>query len=302
MTESKLFAGIEAGGTKFNCVVGRAGGDIVHQQQFSTTNPEKLLPQIVHYFAAQSRQFGELAALAIGSFGPLQLDPLAANYGCIVHTPKPGWSGFNWLEYWQKNLNIPVALQTDVNVALLAEHQMGEVKDLRHAVYVTIGTGIGAGVMQNGQLVQGASHPEIGHMRITRHTEDSFAGSCPFHQDCLEGLASGPALGQRWMQPAQQLHADHPAWSMQAYYLAQMCMNITLCYGPQRIVLGGGVAAQGHLLPLIRREFVRQINGYCSPQIITSVDTYIQRSALGSNAGQIGCLLLAEATWANQAG
>jgi fructokinase len=302
MGEAKLFAGIEAGGTKFNCVVGRAGGDIVHQQQFTTTHPEKLLPQLVHYFAVQSRQFGELAAMAIGSFGPLQLDPLEANYGCIVNTPKPGWSGFNWLEYWRSTLKIPLALQTDVNVALIAEHQQGEAKGLLHAVYVTIGTGIGAGVMLNGQLVQGASHPELGHMRITRYKDDSFLGGCPYHQDCLEGLASGPALAQRWMQPAQQLHAEHPAWAIQAFYLAQMCMNITLSYGPQRIVLGGGVAAQAHLLPLIRREFVRQINGYCSPHIITSVDTYIQRSALGSNAGQIGCLLLAEATWANQAG
>lgn len=297
MAGQLLFAGLEAGGTKINCVIGQQGGDIVHQQQFPTTQPENTLPSIVSYFREQIRKRGPIAALGIGSFGPLQLDALASDYGSILTTPKPGWSGFNWLNYWGKELNIPVALQTDVNVALLAEQLIGEAEGLRHVVYVTIGTGIGGGVMINGAILQGASHPEIGHMRIKRHVDDSFAGACPFHQDCLEGLASGPALGQRWMLPAQQLPAQHPAWELQTYYLAQMCMNITLCYGPQRIVLGGGVAAQAQLLPMIRKEFLRQINGYCSRHIIETVDTYIQRSGLGGNAGQIGCLLLAEATY-----
>ncbi|RYZ94206.1 MAG: ROK family protein [Moraxellaceae bacterium] len=295
-----MFAGIEAGGTKFNCVVGRPGGDILHQQQFPTAQPDKILPHIQGYFLEQSRKYGALSALGIGSFGPLQLDPHAKDYGCVLATPKLGWSGFNWLQYWRA-LNIPVAVQTDVNAALIAEHRLGEAVGLRHVVYVTLGTGIGGGVMIDGKILQGASHPELGHMWIKRRADDTFLGSCPFHRDCLEGLASGPALAKRWMQPAQQLPADHAAWDLQAYYLAQMCVNITLCYGPDRIVFGGGVSAQRQLLPMIRHEFVRQINGYCHQQIIQSVDSYIQRSGLGGNAGQIGSLLLAEARFSEQA-
>jgi fructokinase len=297
MTEPLLFAGIEAGGTKFNCVIGKRGGDIVHQQQFATLHPQETLPQIQRYFLAQSQQYGPISALGIGSFGPLQLDSQASDYGCILTTPKPGWSGFNWLNYWRNALHIPIALQTDVNAALIAEHLKGAATGLRHAVYVTVGTGIGGGVMIDGRLLQGASHPELGHMWVKRREDDVFPGVCPFHRDCLEGLASGPALGQRWMQPAQQLPAEHPAWDLQAYYLAQMCVNITLCYGPERIVLGGGVAAQGQLMALIRQHFVQQINAYCRPEIIRSVDTYILRSGLGGNAGQIGSLLLAEAEY-----
>lgn len=300
MTEPLIFAGIEAGGTKINCVIGQQGGDIVHQSQFPTSRPENTLPQLAAYFREQSQKRGPIVALGIGSFGPLQLDAQAQNYGSVLATPKPGWSGFNWLDYWQNELNIPIALQTDVNAALIAEQLKGEVEGLRHAVYVTVGTGIGGGVLINGTILQGSSHPELGHMRIKRHTDDRFAGVCPFHQDCLEGLASGPAIGKRWMQPPQQLPAHHPAWDLQAFYLAQMCMNITLCYGPERIVLGGGVATQPQLLPLIRQEFERQINGYCSQSSITNLDTYIQRSALGGNAGQIGSLLLAEAAYFHQ--
>ncbi|HRH79175.1 MAG TPA: ROK family protein [Cellvibrionaceae bacterium] len=295
MASSLLFAGIEAGGTKMNCVVGWAGGDIVHQQQFPTDKPSVVLPRMLSYFLAQSHKYGPIAALGVGSFGPLQLDTAAADYGCILATPKLGWSGFNWLSHWREALRVPVVLQTDVNAALLAEKTLGEVRGLRHAVYVTLGTGIGGGIMLDGRLVQGASHPEIGHMAVKRRADDTFAGVCPFHGDCLEGLASGPALSKRWMMPAQQLPADHPAWDLQAFYLAQMCVNITLNYGPQRIVLGGGVAAQGQMMAMLRKEFVRQINGYCRPDIITGVDSYIQRSSLGGNAGQIGSLLLAEA-------
>ncbi|MEY4588363.1 MAG: hypothetical protein RL497_439 [Pseudomonadota bacterium] len=297
MTTPLLFAGIEAGGTKFNCVIGKPGGDIVHQQQFSTAQPSETLPLIQSYFLQQSQKYGPISALGIGSFGPVQLDKHAPDYGAILDTPKPGWQGLNWLAYWSKALPIPVALQTDVNAALIAEHSQGTGMGLRHLVYVTVGTGIGAGVMVNGEILQGASHPELGHVAVKRRSDDTFAGVCPFHQDCLEGLASGPALTQRWMMPAQQLPAMHPAWDLQAYYLAQMCVNITLCYGPERIILGGGVAAQGQLLPLIRQKFVQQINGYCRKDIIQAVDTYIQRSSLGGNAGQIGSLLLAEAAF-----
>lgn len=302
MANSLLFAGIEAGGTKINCVVGWAGGDIVHQQQFPTDKPSSVLPQMQSYFLAQSHKYGPIAALGIGSFGPLQLDTAAADYGGILATPKPGWGGFNWLNFWREALRVPIALQTDVNAALLAETTLGQARGLRHAVYVTLGTGIGGGILLDGRLVQGASHPELGHMTVKRRADDTFTGVCPFHGDCLEGLASGPAVSKRWMVPAQQLPADHPAWDLQAFYLAQMCVNITLSYGPERIVLGGGVAAQGQMMALLRREFVRQINGYCRPELIAAVETYIQRSGLGGNAGQIGSLLLAEAVYREEGG
>ncbi|HMW48425.1 MAG TPA: ROK family protein, partial [Cellvibrionaceae bacterium] len=158
------------------------------------------------------------------------------------------------------------------------------------------------GIMLDGKILQGASHPELGHMAVKRRADDIFAGVCPFHGDCLEGVASGPALSKRWMMPAQQLPADHPAWDLQAFYLAQLCVNVTLCYGPERIVIGGGVAAQGQMMALLRKEFVRQINGYCRPELITAVEAYIQRSGLGGNAGQIGSLLLAEAIYREQSG
>lgn len=302
MPSSELFAGIEAGGTKINCVVGWAGGDIVHQQQFPTDKPSVVLPQMQSYFLAQSHKYGAIAALGIGSFGPLQLDSTAADYGAILATPKVGWSGFNWFNYWRDALRIPIALQTDVNAALIAEHAQGQARGLRHAVYVTLGTGIGGAIIIDGSIVQGASHPELGHMVLKRRADDTFAGVCPFHGDCLEGLASGPAISKRWMTPAQQLPADHAAWDLQAFYLAQMCVNITLCYGPERIVMGGGVASQGQIMSMLRKEFVRQINGYCRPELIAGVENYIQRSGLGGNAGQIGSLLLAEAIYRAQPG
>jgi fructokinase len=297
MTNSLLFAGIEAGGTKINCVVGWAGGDIVHQQQFPTDKPSTVLPHVQSYFLAQSHKYGPIAALGIGSFGPLQLDAAASDYGCILTTPKPGWEGFNWLRFWREALRVPVALQTDVNAALFAEKTLGQARGLRHAVYVTVGTGVGGAIMLDGQLVQGASHPELGHMTIKRRADDSFGGVCPFHGDCLEGLASGPAVSKRWMTPAQQLPADHGAWDLQAFYLAQMCVNITHSYGPERIVFGGGVMSQGQMMKMLRKEFVQQINGYCRPELIAGVEDYIQRSGLGGNSGQIGSLLLAEAAY-----
>jgi fructokinase len=195
MVAPLIFAGIEAGGTKFNCVIGKQGGDIVHQQQFSTALPDNILPAVLAYFHQQSAKFGAISALGIGSFGPLQLDLQSSHYGSILATPKPGWSGFNWLDYWRGALNIPLAVQTDVNVALLAEHLKGEAQGLQHVVYVTIGTGIGGGVLLNGRLLHGASHPELGHMRIKRHSDDTFAGVCPFHQDCLEGLGIWACTG-----------------------------------------------------------------------------------------------------------
>jgi fructokinase len=294
MTSTALFAGIEAGGTKFNCVIGRAGGDILHQAVFPTETPEETLPKVLQYFLQQTQQYRAIDALGIGSFGPVEINPRSAHYGQILKTPKPGWSQCDLRGYFVDALRIPVGFETDVNVAMLAEQQLGAAQGKDTAVYVTIGTGIGGGVWLGGKLLQGASHPELGHMFVQKHPDDDFEGVCPFHGSCLEGLASGPAIAKRWKIPAQQLPKDHPAWPLQAYYLAQMCVNITLCYSPEVIALGGGVATQQQMLPMIRRAFAEQINGYCNPAILENLDHYIVRSALGGNAGQIGALLLAE--------
>ena len=229
-------------------------------------------------------------------FGPVDLDPSSPSYGHITSTPKASWVDFDLAGTVQRELDIPVNFDTDVNAALLGEARWGAARGLDDAVYLTIGTGIGGGVLARGQLVHGLLHPEIGHLHLPHDkARDPFPGTCPYHGDCLEGLACGPALQARWGQPALTLPPEHPAWELEAHYLALALMNLTVTLSPQRIILGGGVMQQPHLFSLLRREFARIMNGYIRRgELLHGLDSYIQPPGLGSRAGVLGSLVLAE--------
>ena len=288
-----MFGGIEAGGTKFVCGIG-TGPDDIETTQFPTSTPDITVAKAIEFF--QSAAGKKLDAVGIGSFGPVDLDPQSATYGHITSTPKPGWENFNLLGAVQQALGVPCALDTDVNVALLGEEKWGAANKLGDAVYLTIGTGVGGGVMAHGQLVHGFLHPEIGHLRLPHDfTKDPFPGLCRFHGDCLEGLACGPAMQARWGVPAATLPPEHAAWELEAHYLALALVNLTVTLCPRRILLGGGVMQQAQLFPLIRREFRSLMNDYIQRrEVKEDVDDYIQPPGLGSRSGIAGALVLAQ--------
>lgn len=288
-----LYAGIDAGGTEFKCVLACGPERVLAHANIPVADPATTLAASADFFRRAAAEQGAALALGVGCFGPLDLRPDSPGYGCITSTPKPLWAGTDVLGYFRSALGIPVKLDTDVNAALLAEQRWGAAAGLHSAVYVTVGTGIGAGVMLDGRLVHGAMHPEAGHMRIAPYVGDPFAGSCPYHGACLEGLASGPALAQRWQQDPKKLPEEHTAWELQAHYLAAMCVNLALVYSPQRIILGGGIMQRAHLFPLVRRAYLAQMNAYLGDQTQTIAD-FITPAALGDRAGALGAIALAQ--------
>ncbi|MFO7536526.1 MAG: ROK family protein, partial [Chloroflexota bacterium] len=244
---------------------------------------------------AQIAERGPLAAIGIASFGPLDPHPDSPAFGHITTTPKPGWANADLAGPIQRTFNVPIGFDTDVNGAALSEGRWGAAQGLDTFIYFTIGTGIGGGAMVNGRLLHGLIHPEMGHMRLPHDWEtDPYPGRCPFHGDCLEGMASGPAIGDRWGRPGHELPADHPAWALQANYLALALHNLICILSPQRIILGGGVMDQPHLLPLVRRRVQELLNGYVqSPAILEQIDRYIVPPGLGPQAGVLGAIALA---------
>jgi len=289
----KLYGGIEAGGTKFVCVIGTGPHNIVAEERFPTTTPDETIARSVDFF---KRHGSDLAAIGIGSFGPVDLDPKSPTYGYITTTPKPGWAQADLRGGIQRALDVPVAFDTDVNVAAFGEHYwVPENQALDPLLYMTVGTGIGVGGLVNGRLLHGLLHPEAGHMLLPRDPQrDSFTGACPYHGDCFEGLACGPAMAKRWGQPAETLPADHPAWQLEAHYIALAVMNLTLVVAPQRIVIGGGVMQQLGLIDNIRREVVLLLNGYLQTDRITrDIDQFIVPPALGNQSGMLGAIALA---------
>lgn len=284
-----LYGAIEAGGTKFVCAVGTSPDDL-REVRFPTTTPDETIARAVEFFRAQPR----VAAIGIGSFGPIDLHRDSPTYGYITTTPKPGWRNTDLVGAIRRALDVPVEFETDVNAAALGEHRWGAARGLDTFIYLTIGTGIGGGGLVSGKLMHGLIHPEMGHIRLPHDfARDPFPGVCPFHGDCLEGLASGPAIEKRWGARAETLPPDHPAWQLQAHYLALALVNYICTLSPQRIILGGGVMEQAQLFPLIRREVVQLLNGYIqSPAIIENIDTYIVPPALGARAGILGALAL----------
>ncbi len=289
-----VYGAIEAGGTKFNCLVGSGPDQILAEIRIPTTSPAETFGQVLQFFGEQAKT-NPLAAVGVGSFGPVDLYPGSPTYGTITSTVKPGWQMTDFVGPLKAALRVPVAFDTDVNAAAYGEHKWGAARGLTQFIYMTVGTGIGVGEMCAGKLVHGLVHPEGGHMLIPHdRQQDPFPGVCHFHGDCFEGLASGPAMQARWGIPAEKLPASSPAWALEARYLALAIINQIYMLSPQRIILGGGVMEQALLFPLIQEEAQQLLNGYVrSPQITDRIEEYIVPPALGSRAGVLGALALA---------
>lgn len=290
-----LWGGIEAGGTKFVCAVATGPDDLQAEIRFPTTTPAETVRQAVAFFRQHQGNKG-LDAVGIASFGPVDPNPDSPTFGYITTTPKPGWAHTDLAGAIREQLSVPVGFDTDVNGAALAEGRWGAAVGLHTFVYLTIGTGIGGGFVAHGRLVHGLIHPEMGHIRIPHdRDQDPFPGSCPFHGDCLEGLAAGPAIEARWGRRAESLPPKHPAWSLEAGYLASGVVNLICCLFPQRIILGGGVMGQAHLLPMVRTRVQELLNGYLqTPLILDHIEQYIVLPGLGARAGVLGAIALAE--------
>jgi fructokinase len=292
--DGMLVGGVEAGGFKFVCAIGTGPGDLRAEARLPTTSPAETIARAVGFFVEHARR-APLAAIGIATFGPVDLDPRSPTYGSITTTPKPGWANTDLAGPFREALHVPVAVDTDVNGAALAEHRWGAARGLDTFVYVTVGTGIGGGAVVGGRLLHGLVHPEMGHVRVPHDWHaDPFPGTCPYHGDCLEGLASGRALGERWGAPAESLPAAHPAWALQARYLALGLVGIVAILSPERIVIGGGVMRQPRLLVSVRTNVVELLGGYLrSPAISSGIDTYIVPPALGARSGVLGAIAMA---------
>lgn len=261
---------LEAGGTKMVCAIGNENGEILERVSIPTETPDITMPKLISYFADK-----EIEALGIGCFGPIDLNRDSDTYGCITTTPKLAWKNYNIVKMFQEALSVPVGFDTDVNGSALGEATWGITKGLENSIYITIGTGIGTGIITNGKLLHGMLHPEGGHLLLSRHPKDSFEGTCPYHKTCLEGLASGPAIEARWGEKGTELAKRREVWELEAYYIAQALVDYIMVISPQRIVIGGGVMHQEHLLPLIREEVKRQLAGYIDTKELLNMDQYV---------------------------
>lgn len=287
------FAGVEMGGTKCVCLLATGPDDIRDEVRIPTTTPAETLAAIEAVLTRWQAQ-SSLRAIGIASFGPLDLDPASPLYGTLVNTPKPGWTGANLLAGLTR-FGVPVALDTDVNGAALAEGLWGGARGLDSYTYVTVGTGIGVGSIVRGLAVRGLGHSEAGHLRIPRLPGRSWPGACPFHGDCAEGLASGPAIQAQAGVPAEELPQADAIWEEVVQALATLMHNLVLTTAPQRILIGGGVVSgQPFLLPRLRRALVASLNGYgMAPAIVADIDSFIDAPGLGTSAGPLGAIALA---------
>lgn len=288
-----MFGAIEAGGTKFVCGVGTGPHDL-KTIQLPTTTPEETVEKAVAFF----RETGGsgLQAVGIGSFGPLDPRRDSPLWGYITSTPKLQWQNYDFAGTINKALQVPVGFDTDVNAAALGEARWGAARGLANFLYLTIGTGIGGGAVVNGSVLHGMLHPEMGHIRIPHDlARDPYPGGCPFHCDCLEGLASGPAIQGRWGKRAQELPPDHAAWALESDYIALALATWVCTLSPQRIVIGGGVMQQPHLFAMVRERLKRVLNGYVrTSEILSGMDAFVVPPQLGGQAGVLGALILAE--------
>lgn len=286
-----VFGGVEAGGTKFVCAVGTGPDDLGPVVQFPTTTPQETLGRVVDFLKAE----GPLEAVGVACFGPVDPNPDSPTFGLITTTPKAGWAHTDIVGPIRRALGVPVGFDTDVNGAALGEHCWGAARGLDTFIYLTIGTGIGGGGMVNGRLIHGLIHPEMGHIRVPHDRgRDPYAGCCPYHGDCLEGLACGPAIEARWGRRAEALPPDHAAWQLEAEYLALGLTNFICTLSPQRIIMGGGVMRQPDLLPMVRRRVREFLGGYVqAPAILDAMDEYIVPPGLGDRSGVLGAMALA---------
>ena len=280
---------LEAGGTKMVLAVYTEAGEELERLTVPTETPETTMPAMIEFFRRQ-----EIDALGVGSFGPLDLNPDSPTYGWITTTPKLAWRNYPLLEKLLDGRDIPAAIDTDVNAAVIAEVEMGAARGCQNAVYITVGTGIGGGVCVGDETVHGMLHPEVGHMLLRPHPDDpNPRGVCPYHEGCLEGLAAGPAIGARVEGDARELPDDHPTFVIEAHYLAQMCANLIVTVSPERILLGGGVMQRKALLPMVRKETQRLLGGYvASPMVMEHMDEYIVAPDLFPVSGLVGSYLI----------
>lgn len=291
MTESACVAAIELGGTKCIAAVAR-GRDILSRERWPTRSPAETLPAILDWIAEAAAD-EPLAAIGVAGFGPLVVDPAHVDYGRIGTTPKPHWSGFDLRGAVAARFAVPIGFDTDVAGAALAEGRWGAAQGCGTHVYVTIGTGVGAGIVVDGKPLHGAAHPEVGHIRVRRDPADRFAGACPFHGDCLEGLVSGPAIAKRAGKPAEQLAPDDPLWDRVADEIAELVMTMMLTVPPQRIVIGGGVGSNPRLLPRIRATATARLAGYGPGSDAAAIERLVVSPGLGADAGPLGAVALA---------
>ncbi len=283
-----LYGALEAGGTKMVCAIGDEKGNILEQAKFPTTEPSETMESITGYFKDK-----EIAALGVACFGPIDLDKSSKTYGYITSTPKTAWKNFDIVGCLKDALGIPIGFDTDVNGSLLGEVTFGCAKELSDALYLTIGTGIGGGVMTNGRLLHGMLHPELGHIRIGKRAYDRGESVCPFHDDCLEGLASGPSIEKRWGKKAIELAGINEVWELEADYLATALVNYCLTLSPKKIILGGGVMHQEQLFCLIRNKFKEKMAGYIVTKELEDIDNYIVPASLNDDQGILGAIKLA---------
>ena len=279
---------LEAGGTKMVCAIGNEKGEIFERTSIPTETPEITVPKLIEYFADK-----KIEALGIGCFGPIDLNRNSDTYGYITTTPKLIWANYNIVGAFREALKIPVGFDTDVNGSALGEATWGITKGLENSMYITIGTGVGAGIITNGKLLHGMLHPEGGHLLLAKHPSDSYEGRCPYHKTCLEGLASGPAIEARWGKKGVELADKKEVWELEAYYIGQALADYIVTLSPQRIVLGGGVMHQEHMMPMVREEVKRQLNGYLQTKELEDIENYIVLPSLNDNQGIMGALKLA---------
>ncbi len=284
-----MLGAIEAGGTKFVLAVGNNEGEILDKLTIPTEHPDQTIPKVVDYFKDKG-----IKKLGLGSFGPIDLKKNSPTYGQLQKTPKTDWIDYPLGAILKERLNVPVIIDTDVNVAAMSEAKFGNATDVDSCLYITVGTGIGGGFYYQGQTLTGLSHPELGHIKVRRHPDDRYEGTCPSHRDCLEGLAAGPAIEQRWGKKGDQLVDVDQVWEMEAFYLAQALTTFIYVLSPERIILGGGVMKQEQLFPLIRKNVIKMLNGYVSSPYLTAdqIDQYIVAPGLTDEAGIKGALHL----------
>lgn len=283
-----ILGALEAGGTKMVCAIGDENGNLIDRLTIPTETPEITLPQMITYFKEHN-----IEALGIGTFGPADLNPASKTYGCITTTPKLAWANYNIRQAFADALQIPVGFDTDVNAAALGEASFGCLNDVKNGIYITIGTGIGVGVLAEGRLLHGMLHPEGGHILLERHPSDTYKGCCPYHSNCFEGLASGPAIEGRYGKKAIELTNIPEVWELEANYIAEALVSYILILSPERIVLGGGVMHQEQLFPLVRKKTAEYLNGYIKTKQLENIDTYIVPPSLNDNQGVLGCLKMA---------
>ena len=280
-----LVGAIEAGGTKFVCAIGNESNEIIERVSFPTTTPEETLAHVFEFFDQY-----ELASIGIGSFGPIDINEKSETYGYVLSTPKLAWKDFDFLGAMKERYDIPMGWTTDVNAAALGESEKGAAAGLDNVMYITIGTGVGAGAIVNGQLLEGIGHPEMGHLLVKPHQDDHYDGFCPYHGNCLEGMAAGPSINGRLDMAGKDVDPDHQVWDFMANYIGQALVAYTVIIRPERIILGGGVMHAPKMLDKVKEAFDALLGNYVD---VPELDSYLVKPGLGDNAGITGAILLA---------